>query len=155
MRRFVTFLLLLALSLSAHAQELQPAILAMGSPTVVGDEFNNQVSQVAYGYRMAFVDKSIPQTIRYVYKSDENESLRVDYKYEKKGRTPVVVMQKISGESVVISRIYNFLFNTSMTPNDMARYITTDADVSYRGRNYRFSFVEDDFAPGYWTMTFF
>jgi hypothetical protein len=151
----ITFLLLI-FAFPLIAQELSPKILALNRPTTIGDQFNTEIANIAYGYRMALVDKSIPKTVRYVYKSENNETLRVDYRYEiESGKQPKVVYQKISGESIIMARIYNFLFEAGMTTNDMGHYIVNGADIKYRGNTYRFSFEEDDYAPGYWMMTFF
>ena len=98
----------------------------------------------------------MPQTIRCIYKNANNESLRIDFKYamDEEYKKPLVTYQSISGESGVITQIYNFLFNSSMTPSDMSRYVTSLSDIAYRGKSFKFTFEQDEYAPGYWKMIF-
>lgn len=135
-------------------------ILALDKSPKEADQFNQQIAQGAVDYTLAFVDTENSPTIRYVYKTTKNETLRIDYKYimesggEKKRPKRVVTMQRISGNLQVITAIYNFLFNSNISSANITSAATIGASVGNGGALYHFTFQPDDYNPGYWVMTF-
>lgn len=168
MRFILGFLLVLSCSSRAMAQTesddelLSPRILALDTSIQVAHRFNEMVAQVAAGYQLAFIDEENKPSIRFVYKTEKNATLRLDYKYSMYAtddnpaapKRKVVVYQRISGELQVITDIYNYLFNANLTPGGVMAAATQGSDISYHGHTYQFIFQPDDYDPGYWVMTF-
>lgn len=139
---------------------LTPRMLALDTTISVANRFGEDISNVATGYQFAFVDKSMPKTVKYIYKTENNETLKIEYKYsteigeEGDSGKPLVVYQRISGEAGLMAKIYNFLFGTNITAEQLAGYSTVGVDIGYAGKTHQFIFQPDDYAPGYWMMTF-
>ncbi len=135
-------------------------ILALDKSVQAAERFNREVAARAVDFNLAFVDTENSPTIRYVYKTTNNESLRIDYKYalesggEGRPAKRVVVFQRISGPIAVISEIYNFLFNSNISPKTITTVATVGARVGHDKSVYMFTFQPDDYDPGYWVMTF-
>lgn len=164
MRMLLIAVLLFSWSYSFAQEEIEEIpyvrILALGKTTQEADQFNQQIAQGAVDYTLAFVDTENSPTIRYVYKTSNNETLRIDYKYAvessegKRKPQRVVVMQRLSGNLQVITAIYNFLFNANILPNNIMSAATIGAQVGHGGNLFHFTFQPDDYNPGYWVMTF-
>ncbi|RYE23259.1 MAG: hypothetical protein EOP51_11115 [Sphingobacteriales bacterium] len=140
---------------------LSPRILALDTTLSIANRFGEEISNVATGYQYAFADNSQPRTVKKVYKTDNNETLKIEYKYtteanEETGNAgkPVVIFQRISGEAGLMAKIYTFLFKTPVTADQLAAYSTQGIDIVYMGQTHQFIFQPDDYAPGYWEMTF-
>jgi hypothetical protein len=158
---------LLLFSIPVCAQEdgeeapLVPRFLAMDTTVNIGKQFCEQVGSVALGYNLAFVDNETRFAVRYVYKNDRNESLRIDYKFslessdpeQRKPKKPIVNFQRISGELNVMTTVYNYLFGSSLTPQKLITMSSQGSPISYRGKSYQYTFLPDDYEAGYWVLT--
>jgi hypothetical protein len=168
MKLLLTLLCVLSFPL-AYAQDGQDEvieeipyvrILALDKGTQAAEAFNREVSSRALDYNLIFVDTENSPLIRYVYKTSKNESLRIDYKYvlESQGAGKparrTVTFQRISGSIQVLTEIYNFLFNASISPKTVNSAATVASRVGHAGKVYTFTFQPDDYEPGYWVMTF-
>lgn len=166
--RFILMCLLGCLSFNVIAQTededaLTVRALALDTNIAIAKRFSEAIGNSAPGYSLAFIDNETRFKVRYVYKNPKNESLRIDYyfrmeEYEdtmQKGKHPIVTMQRISGELGVITKIYNFLFASTLTPERVMASSTQGSPVKYsNGKTCDFSFLPDDYEPGYWVMTF-
>jgi hypothetical protein len=140
---------------------LTPKILALDTTLSVANRFNDEISKVAAGYQFAFADNGTAKTVKKIYKTDNNETLKLEYKYttemadssDNSGK-PVVIFQRISGEAELMAKIYGFLFNVEITGAQLMAYSTTGVDIGYMGKIHQFIFQPDDYAPGYWEMSF-
>jgi hypothetical protein len=169
MRLLFTILLLISgfhgLAQDGETEEvLVPRMLALDKNIPAAQKFNEEIARLAFGYVLAFVDEEQKPTIRYVYKTEKNQTLRLDFRYAVEAsrsdtssrpvRKPVIVTQKISAEIQVIADIYNYLFNSNITPDRIMTVATTGRIIAYHGRRYQFILQSDDYEPGYWVMTF-
>lgn len=168
MRKVFTLLLtLVCFACKAQTDEfedvLKPKILALDKGIMAAQRFNDEIAKILVDYKLAFIDEELKPTIRYVYKTEKNETLRMDFRYTleadrtdtlKKTKKQVVVYQRISGELHAITDIYNFLFNAQLTPDRVMNASTIGSTINYQGSNHQFIFQADDYQPGYWVMTF-
>lgn len=166
MRLLLIALLLFAYS-TANCQEdgseepLVPRILAMDTTINIARSFCEQVGSVVQGYRLAFVDNETRFAVRYVYKNDKNESLRIDYRFNlesidstEKRKIPIVNFQRISGELNAMTTVYNYIFGSVLSPQRLMMTSTQGSPILYKGRSYQYTFLPDDYEPGYWVLTF-
>lgn len=145
-----------------NPEALQPKMLALGKSIKTAERFNQELAKTLEGYSLAFIDDESRPTIRYVYKTLKNETLRMDFRYamEKTDtaanspRKPVIVYQKISADLRTITYIYNFIFDANMTSDRVMSATTNGTTFDYGGNTYQFIFQPDDYNPGYWEMTF-
>jgi hypothetical protein len=110
---------------------------------------------------LAFTDKSGVKSVMQVYKTGNNETLKIEYKYTTDGGDsddmngkPVINFQRIIGDVSVITKIYNYLFNTNADPSQIYAISTVGMEIVYHGQQHQLILEPDDYAPGYWTMTF-
>jgi hypothetical protein len=159
--------LLLFFAFSATAQDegieeaLSPRILALDAPILIAQKFNEQIATVAVGYNLAFIDDERKPTIRYVYKNEKNQTLRIDYRYiikedtAHKGQKKYIInLQRICADLPVITDIYNYLFRSNLSYDAIMTAASIGSPINYKGNNYQFTFQADDYDPGYWVMTF-
>lgn len=165
MKLLFTLGLLSVFSFTVFAQdEIQEIpyvhFLALDKSPREAEIFAQDIARGAVDYTLAFIDTENSPTVRYVYKTTTNETLRIDYKYdlessaENKRPRRVVVFQRISGNLMVITAIYNFLFNSNVSPESIMSVATVGSQVGHRNKIYYFSLQPDDYNPGYWVMTF-
>ncbi|WP_276132247.1 hypothetical protein [Polluticoccus soli] len=166
--RLILLFLLMINSICAFSQTdedeepvLSPKILALDTTLSVANKFNDEISKVAAGYTQAFTDRSRPKTIVQVYKTDENETLKIEYKFTTDGGDsedsqgkPLVNFQKITGDVTVISKIYNYLFNATVEPAQISAVSTVGTEISYKGQMHQLILEPDDYSPGYWSLIF-
>jgi hypothetical protein len=140
---------------------MTPRVLALDTTISMANRFNEQIAQVAAGYNHVFTDKSRPKTIMQVYKTDENETLKIEYKFTTDGGDsedmngkPVINFQKITGDVSIIARIYNYLFNTNIEPGQISAVSTIGTEISYKGQVHQLIVEPDDYSPGYWAIIF-
>lgn len=140
---------------------LSPKVLALDTTLSVANRFNDEISKVATGYTHVFTDRSRPKTIVQVYKTGENETLKIEYKFTTDGGDsedtqgkPQVNFQKITGDVVMISKIYNYLFDTKVEPAQMSAVSTVGTEISYKGQVHQLILEPDDYSPGYWSLIF-
>ncbi len=144
----------------AEREPLRPRILALDNSIIAAKKFNEELASAAVDYKLSFVDEESRPLIRYIYKTDNGETMRMDFKYTIEGDTerniakrPVVIFQRISAELIIITYMYNYLFNTNYSPDRIMAEATVGADLVYRGKKYLFVLQPDDYNPGYWVMT--
>lgn len=167
MRITLLFLLLLnSFCVSAQTDEdaepiLSPKILALDTTISMGNHFDTEIGKVAAGYTLAFTDKSRPKSVMQVYKTENNETLRLEYTYTTDGGDvedtngkPVINLQKITGDVTVITAIYNYLFNANVDPSQIYAVSTVGSEITYAGQMHQLILQPDDYSPGYWTITF-
>jgi hypothetical protein len=166
--RLLLIALLLFTYTAANCQEeggdepLVPRILALDTTINIARSFCEQVGNVPQGYRLAFVDNETRFAVRYVFKNDKNESLRIDYRFSlesidtntRRPKVPIVNFQRISGELSAITTIYNYIFGASLSPQRLISMGTQGSPITYKGRSYQYTFLPDDYEPGYWVLTF-
>ncbi len=139
---------------------MTPSVLALDTTLSVANHFSDEISNVAPGYKFAFVDKGQSKTVKKIYKTDNNETLKIEYKYSLEtedttgGKKPMVIFQRIIAEAAMMAKIYNFLFKTDITAAQLPAYSSTGMDIYYMGKVHQFIFQPDDYAPGYWMMSF-
>lgn len=168
MKHLIALCLLLVCTKPCFAQNdedaeplMHPQILALDTSLSVANRFNEEISKLAAGYTFVFTDKSFPKTVRQVYKTENNETLRLEYKYginegdsEEGNGKPVVTYQRISGEAGLIIKIYNYLFGTSFEANQITVLSTPGMEISYHGDVHQFVLEAEEYTPGYWAMSF-
>jgi hypothetical protein len=140
---------------------LSPVILALDTTLSAANRFNDEVSKIAAGYSHAFTDRSRPKTVMQVYKTGENETLKIEYKFTTDGGDsedtngkPVVHFQKITGEVTLIAKIYNYIFNANIEPGQISAVSTVGTEISYKGQIHQLILEPDDYSPGYWSLIF-
>ncbi|HEY1033281.1 MAG TPA: hypothetical protein VGD89_16005 [Flavipsychrobacter sp.] len=156
----ISFTCTRAMAQDGEDEPLAARVLALDTNVDIAKRFCEAIGSMAKGYTLAFVDNEVRYTVRYVYKNTKGESLRIDYRFStetdsatNKKRT-VVNYQKISGELGIMTTIYNFLFSASLTPERVMTYSTEGSPVSFRDKTYEYTFMPDDYEPGYWVLTF-
>lgn len=134
----------------------EPRLLALDQPISAAQRFNDSIAKVAIGYDLILTDRETPGVIKQIYKTMENETLRLEFQYRRsqKGGNPVIIMQKINGNPLVISRIYNYLFDANIDPGSVTALATPGKDMYYQERVYQFILESDDYSPGYWSLVF-
>src|SRR5687768_1086007 len=132
--RWILLLLLMMSNICVFSQTdedlepfLRPKLLALDTTLSVANKFNEEISRIATGYTLAFTDKSRPKTVMQVYKTGENETLKMEYKFstdagddEEANDKPVVIFQKITGDAGMITKIYNYLFSSNIEPGQIS-----------------------------------
>ncbi len=159
--------LLVCLGIKANAQTdgyepLAVRVLALDTSVIIAKRFSEKMVEFAPGYKLAFIDNEKRHYVRYVYKNEKNETLRVDYAFDiqspdEENKTPkkaVVDYQSISGELQIITNIYNFLFSANLSADRVMTSSTTGTPIIFNGRNYEYTLLPDDYEPGYWVLTF-
>ncbi len=165
MKFILSFLLLLAIYVPVAAQEdddvLSVRVLAMDTSVDIARRFCEKIAELAPGYNIAFIDNEKRHLVRYVYKNEKNESLRIDYGFDMvsddEGKGPkrgIVDYQRISADLLVMTKIYNFLFSASVTPETIMSISTQGSPVKFMGKTFEYSLLPDDYAPGYWVLMF-
>jgi hypothetical protein len=161
--RYFILLLLLVFSLGSNGQstedEIGPRMLAVDTFLSFSERFSAEASALTPAYKLAFSDKGTPGVLRHIYKTDDNETLRFEYKYvlERRGTkiVPWVSSQRITGDGTVIAGIYNLLFGSTVTVNDLGAVAASMMEVPYKDGIRKMLLEPDDYAPGYWTLAFF
>lgn len=116
------------------------------------------------GYNPAFVDREDPMVSKYYYDNRDHESLKMVYQFGvqdmmladstfKKAR--VVKLIRITGELNVITGIYNYIFNTTHTPDNIMAISRYDKAVAFNGMPINSTLVSDNYKYGYWTLSFY
>src|SRR5690606_21335596 len=135
-----------------------PRILALDKDPSFANTFNDALAPYLPGYRLMITDDQTPGVLRYIYKTGGNATLRLEYRYkadpEVGKTTPKVYYQSISGEAPVITDIYNYLFGSGLTPDKLPLAVAAGLELSYEGNRFKFVLQPDEYAPGYWSMTF-
>jgi len=87
MRRIFIFLLVFC-CFKGSAQDdsdaealMVPRILAVDTSLSQANHFNDEIGKLAEGYSLAFTDKSRPKSVMQIYKTESNETLRLEYRY--------------------------------------------------------------------------
>lgn len=161
--------ILLLFSISGYGQtedEFLPTvrILVMDSTEKAAIAFCKEVVLAAPGYKFAFADKEDVMLSRYFYDNGSYETLKFEFQFTinealqadstvKKNR--VVQLMRISAELTAITGIYNYIFNTTYTPDNLMAISVYDKAVSYNGTPYNSTIVADDMKAGYWVLSFF
>lgn len=165
MKFILSFILLLYTSFGCLAQTDEDAltvrVLAMDTSVDIARRFCEKIAELAPGYNIAFIDNEKRYLVRYVYKNEKNESLRLDYGFDmvgnEEGKGPkkaVVDYQRISADLSIMTKIYNFLFNANVTSETIMSISTQGSPVNFMGKTFEYSLLPDDYDPGYWVLTF-
>lgn len=161
--KVLIFLFTVTFSLSAFAQNdstlaFGPRLLAIDANPDVAEIFNAEIAQLCAGYSLAFVERDKPGRVRHVLKSDDNATVRLDYKCafeERDGKKiSTVSYQRISGDAPVIANIYNSLFSSDIKPDDLPILASGKMEIVYKENIYQLVVEADDYFPGYWMLTF-
>ncbi len=147
----------------------QVSMVPIDSTEDVVVRFCKEVITAVPEYRIAFTDKEDVMFSKYVYDNGNFETLKMAFQF-KIDNVPVVIdtlgnteevkkrvvrLFKINGELNAITKVYNYLFNTGHTPDNIMAISNKDKMVSYNGTTFSTSVVADDFKPGYWIITFY
>ncbi len=138
---------------------LVPKILPVDTTEVVIKKMLKDIDSVFSDYKILFVDSQRRGTITYVYKSSY-ETLKVMYRHREVApddTTPVrrvVTYAHITADKPVIVRVFNYIFRTEITQDEIVAYSANGTTVSFRGSNHQFIFMPNDMKPGYWDITF-
>ncbi|MBS1771216.1 MAG: hypothetical protein JST82_00045 [Bacteroidetes bacterium] len=170
MRYILIFILCLAVTTSKAQDDgyepMQARVLALDTNLNIAKRFSEVIGGMVKGYNLAFVDNEKRYMVRYVFKNQKNETLRIDYNFvmesegdgeadTKAAKKPVVTMQRISGELSAITVIYNFLFGANLSPERIMDVSTQGSRVKYNNnKECEFTLLADDYEPGYWVMSF-
>lgn len=163
----VCVLVLFALPCVAQTEgEFLPEVrtLVMDSTENAVMRFCKEVMAVAPGYKFVFADREDVMISRYFYDNGNFETVRLEFQFAadevmmgdstmKKSR--VVRSMRISAELSVMTKIYNYIFNTAYSSDNIMAISVYDKAVSYRGTPYTSSIVADDMKAGYWILSFF
>ena len=167
MKRLLVLLLLVnSFCVTAQTDEdaeplLSPKILALDTTISVANRFNEEISKMIPGYKHAFTDRSGHKTIKQIFKTENNETLKLQYNYTTDGGDsddtngkPLVNFQQITADVAVITMIYNYLFGKELTAGQLSGVGTTGTEIIYHGAIHQLVLEPDDYAPGYWSLTF-
>jgi len=165
LRQIIALCIACCISFQASSQTDEEAlavrVLALDTSVAIAKRFCEKMVEFAPGYNLAFIDNEKRHFVRYVYKNEKNESLRVDYGFHleenedgKTSKRAVVNYQSISGELSIITNIYNFLFSSSLTPERILASPTMGSPVTFSGKYFEYSLLPDDYEAGYWVLTF-
>jgi hypothetical protein len=135
-----------------------PRMIALDTTVSYAGSFSAAIASRVPGYAHILTDKETPGKLRHIFKSGNGETLRLEYRYAKKdiegAEVPIVTYQRILGSAEAITAVYNFLFDSDLTPDKLPMAISSGIEISYRGHQGQFILEPDDFAPGYWAITF-
>lgn len=165
MKFVISIIFLMMVSFTGFSQVDEDAltirVLAMDTSVDIARRFCEKIAELAPGYNIAFIDNETRYLVRYVYKNEKNESLRMDYGFDmvsdeegKKPKRAVVNYQRISADLPVMTKIYNFLFNANVTPETIMAISTQGSPVNFKGKTYEYTLLPDDYDPGYWVLMF-
>lgn len=154
--KYLKVLLLLCVGIQSYAQDDYPyqlKICPTDTTVNVAKMMIRDITQyTAKDYQLIFVDSQRANTYEYMYRSPKDEMLRITYKYKDQGR--VVSYMHIWGELNVMTGVYNYIFQTEITPQDVPYNTSVGSSLEYGGKNHLFIFGADDRSPGYWEITF-
>lgn len=167
MKQVLAFLLLLPWACHAQTEdEFLPQVrtLVMDSTEKAAETFCKEVMATVPGYKFAFVDRENVMMSKYFYDNGNFETIRFEFQFSineqtlpdstvKKSR--VVRFMSISAELSAMTGIYNYIFNTTYTPDKIMAISVYDKAIGYKGTPYNSSIVADDMKAGYWILSFF
>lgn len=167
MKRLLIVICFLPLLASAQSEDdFLPELSAMvlDSTEVSVQKFCKEITAHAPGYKPAFVDREDVMMSTYFYDSPDYESLKLEFQFGidellqpdstyKKKRT--VKLLRITCELNVMTSIYNYLFNTSHTPDKIMTISRYDKAVTFGGAPINSTLIADDYKAGYWILSFY
>ena len=168
--RHVLVCLLLLVSVTTHAQtedEFLPDIKSMviDSTEAAVQRFCKELLAVTPGYKFAFVDREDVMLSKYMYDNKNFETLKFDFQFEIKEseadstglvrKNRVVRLINITAELSTMTKIYNYLFSESHTPDKIIAISAYNKAVNYKGATYDTRLQADDFKAGYWILSFY
>lgn len=162
--RYLVLLLLFVFCIDAKAQTAEeetygPKILAVDTVLSFANIFTSELVKLAPGYKLAFTDRGTPGVLKHIFKTDENETLRFEYKYSierHEGKAAsYITSQRITGDGSIIAAIYNFLFGAEITADKLGMASAAGSEVVYKNDVRKMLLEPDDYAPGYWSLAFF
>lgn len=124
----------------------------------------DMLAHVPPGYQPAFVDREDPMMSKYYFDNRDYESLKMVYQFGvenvmqpdstfKKSR--VVKLVRITGDLNAITGIYNHIFMSTHSPDNVMAISKYDKAVTFRGTPINSTLVSDNYKIGYWTLSFF
>lgn len=139
-------------------------LLVMDSTELAVQNFCKEIITVVPEYKFAFVDRENVMLSKYMYDNPAFETIRLEFQFGveeaimpdstiKKRR--LVRLMRITAELSVMTKIYNYIFNESHTPDKLMAISNYDKPISYKDGTYNSSIVSDDYKAGYWTLSFF
>lgn len=138
--------------------------LVMDSTEFAAQRFCKDVMSFAEGYKFAFVDREDIMLSKYMYDNAAFETVKFEYQFGidevvsadsvvRKNR--IVKLIRITAELSVMTKIYNYIFNETHTPDKLIAISAYDKPISYKTGTYNSTLIADDFKAGYWTLSFF
>ena len=158
-------LLLLACALRVNAQSddgiFSAKKLALDTTISGAIAFNTDILNCSQGYTLEFTDKQRQNELVYLYEHTSKETLKFEYHYQQgepdsTGKTakPTIIYQRIIGDNNTITQIYNCIFGEAITAEQLQAFSTMGTGFGYKGRDYHYTLLPDDYKPGYWVLTF-
>lgn len=168
-RQYLWALMMAVVALNVQAQTEddflpQVRLLAMDSSVAATDRFCKAVLTSIPEYRHAFTDKEDIYFWNYVFDNDVNEKLKMEFQFAAEeymqpdstmAKRRVVILQRITAELSAMTKVYNYIFNTTFTPDKIIAISRNEKAIGYHGTAYNSTLVADDYRPGYWVLTFF
>lgn len=168
MKHILLWLLLLP-ALHGYGQtedEFLPEVrtLVMDSTEIAATFFCKEVIKAAPGYKFVFADKEDVMFSRYFFDNGSFETVKFEFQFTVREtmmpdstvrKQRVVQLMRISAELTAMTGIYNYIFNTTYTPDNLMAISNYDKAVSYKGTPYNSTLIADDMKAGYWILSFF
>lgn len=171
MKWLVVFLFLMPIHVNAQTEdEFLPEVklLVIDSTEAAVQRYCKEIISITTGYKSAFIDREDVMMSRYFYDNSNYESIKMEFQFGiselevvdstglstmKKAR--IVRLIRITSELNEMANIYNYLFNTTHTPEKILAISRYDKAVSYNGHPFNSTLVADDYKPGYWILSFY
>lgn len=156
--RYLKVLLLLAISFQSFAQGDYPYELKI-CPTDTGEHVAKMMIRdiaqyTAKDYQLVYVDSQRSRIYEYMFRSPQQDMLRITYKYTNDDDGKRVTYMSIWGELGLITGVFNYIFQSEALPQDVMDNITIGTSLEYAGRDHHFALEADDRRPGYWQISF-
>lgn len=172
MKWLITLLFLIPLHLSAQTEDdflPEVRLMVIDSTESAVQRYCKEIISITSGYKPALVDREDVMMSRYLYDNMNYESVKMEFQFgvfkqaiedstgavlgEKKVRA--VRLIRITAELNEMANIYNYIFNTTHTPENILAISRYDKAISYNGQPYNSTLIADDFKAGYWVLSFY
>lgn len=163
----MTLLLMLPVAVYAQTEdEFLPEVsaLVMDSTEQAVQKFCKDIMSKTVGYQPAFVDRENVMLSKYYYDNNNFESIKLEFQFRVEEvempdstirKSRIVKLMRITAELTAMTSIYNYIFNSTYTPEKIMAISRYDKPVSYNGKTFNSTIVSDEYKAGYWILSFF
>lgn len=139
-------------------------VMVIDSTEHAVQRFCKELMAQTQGYKNAFVDRENVYMSKYYYDNANYESIKMEFQFKSAEMTMpdstikkqrVVRMVAITAELNVMTSVYNYIFNTTHTPDKLMAISRYEKAVLYNGVTISSALVADDYKPGYWILRFY